>query len=80
MKTFNFYIDRKVSVYNREFYTIKANSEKEALKKCLNGETEPIDIECLAETEEQLPPEGNIPSIEVINSDTNTSIYDNLKD
>jgi hypothetical protein len=79
MKTFNFYLDRKVSVYNREFYTINANSEKEALKKCLNGETEPYEVECLAETEEQLPPEGNYPSIEVINSKTNKSIYNNLK-
>ena len=40
METYNLSVDRKYTIWEREFYTIEAESETEALEKCLSPDTE----------------------------------------
>lgn len=65
-KTFNFSIDRKVSIWRKELYSIEANSYEEALEEMKDEMENPVYDERWFysndfdyETEEQLRPSDN---------------------
>ena len=78
MKTYNLYIDRKYNVWERTHYTIEAESEGEAIKKCLNDEVDCNNSDMLYDTLDQLDPDDQ-PTIEVYDKDSKKIIYDNIK-
>lgn len=59
MKTYNLYADVKYSIWNREKYSIEADSEKEALNLIRSRNAIPIDIYSMFDTEEYLSPDDN---------------------
>ena len=79
METFNLYIDRKCSIWEREHYTIEAENETEALRKCISLDADPDNVEYLDDTVEyMLPVENNDnPTMEVFNSATDEVILSN---
>lgn len=79
MESYNFYIDRKNAIWNREYYTVKANSKEEALTKVVNGNVDFYDTELLYETEEYLNPEENngASTVEVYDADGDILLYAN---
>jgi len=79
MKTFNLYRDVKSTIWNREYYSIDAESEEEAIDKILNGEVEIDDNELLYETEECMSPDENygFSTVEIYNNATGDLIYTN---
>lgn len=79
METFNLCVDRKYTVWEREYYTIEAESENEALEKCLSPDTEADDCEFMYDTADYMTPDqnDNYPTLEVFNDDTNKRIFSN---
>lgn len=82
MENYNLSIYRKYTVWEREYYSIEAKSETEALEKCLNSDVEAIDREYMHGTIDYMTPEdnGNYPTIEVYNDNTNKRIFSNVPD
>ena len=81
MKRYNLYIDTKQTVWTREYITVEAESEYEAIKKCLNDQIEPYDYDVLYSTFEPLDIEenDNQSTIEIYNKETKRCIYSNDK-
>ena len=86
MKTFNFHIDEKVSVWNRHYYSIEAKNKKEAIEQ-MKKELETPDYdkrhsEILFDTEETMTPEdnGNQPTMELYFEKETQPIQTNLPD
>lgn len=79
METFKLYIDRKCSIWEREYYTIEAENETEALRKCISYDTDPNNVELMDDTAEyMLPRENNDnPTMEVFNGATDEVILSN---
>lgn len=79
METYNLYIDCKCTIWEREHYTIEAESEIEALEKCLKAGIECDYSEYLYDTVEYMPPKdnGNCPTLEVYNNHTEERIFSN---
>lgn len=79
MKTYNLYVDRKCTIWEREYYTIEAESETEALEKCLSPDVECYNSEFLYDTDSHMTPKDNdnYPTLEVFNEDTDKRIFSN---
>lgn len=79
METYNLSVDRKYTVWERAYYTIEAESETEALEKCLKPDTECNDSEYMYDTVDYMTPKDNdnYPTLEVFNDDTNERIFSN---
>lgn len=79
METYNLCVDRKYTIWEREYYAIEAESETEALEKCLNPDTEYNDSEYMYDTADYMTPKDNdnYPTLEVFNDDTNERIFSN---
>lgn len=79
METYNLSVDRKYTIWEREYYTIEAESETEALEKCLKPDTECNDSEYMYDTIDYMTPKDNdnYPTLEVFNDDTNERIFSN---
>lgn len=79
METYRLSVDRKYTIWEREYYTIKAESETEALEKCLDPYVECSDSEFLYDTADNMTPKDNdnYPTLEVFNEDTNERIFSN---
>lgn len=79
MKTYNLYVDRKCTIWVREYYTIEAESDAEALEECLKPSTEYNDSEYLYDTIDCITPKenNNCPTLEVFNEDTDKEIFSN---
>jgi len=79
MEKFNLYQDLKSTIWRREYYSIDAESEEEAVDKILNGEVEMTDNELLYETEECMDPDENQgnSTIEIYSDATGDLIYTN---
>lgn len=71
LKPFEFYIDTKKTVWNREYYTIDALNEKQACaimkKQYENGDLENTDDEILYDTIEDMAVKDNngLPTVEI---------------
>lgn len=81
MGTYRLNVDRKCTIWEREYYTIEAESETEALEKCLSPDVECDDSEFQYDTADYMTPEdnNNYPTLEVFNEDTDERIFsDNL--
>lgn len=78
MKKYNFYIDRKWTIWDRCYYSVEASSEEEALKLCKENYDED-NSEYLYETVDSLTPEENSGNAtkEIYNADTNKLLFDN---
>lgn len=57
MKTFELFIDKKISVWERTYTTIEAETLDEAIQKCLDGDYEEDEYEVLYDTSEALEPD-----------------------
>lgn len=79
MKTYNLYVDRKCTIWEREYYTIEAESETKALEKCLSPDVECYNSEFLYDTAGYMTPKDNdnYPTLEVFNRDTDEQIFSN---
>lgn len=79
METYRLSIYRKYTVWERERYIIEAESETEALEKCLNSDVECFSSELQYDTANHMTPEdnNNYPTLEVFNEDTDEQIFDN---
>ena len=87
MKTFNFYQDEKVTIWNREHFTVEAETQEEANEKVLeaikNGYISDFQYttsEYIYDTVEELSVEKNLgnPTIEIYNEGKEL-IYENAK-
>lgn len=78
MKSFDFFIDQKYSIWVRTDVTVEANSLEEAVKKCANNDYEAHYSEDLWDTAQPLTPEENCgySTLEIYSKDT--SKYDAL--
>lgn len=74
------YLDRKFTGWEREEYSIEAESLDDAVKSILNGNVDSYSYDYLPETYEYLSPEenNNEATIEVFNSDTDELIANNI--
>ena len=79
MKTYRLSVDRKYTIWEREYYMIEAESETEALEKCLSPDVECSDSEFLYDTADHMTPKDNYnyPTLEVYNRDTHKRIFSN---
>ena len=77
METYRLSVDRKYTIWEREYYTIEA--ETEALEKCLNPDVECSDSEFQYDTAYHMTPKdnNNYPTLEVFNKDTGERIFSN---
>jgi len=73
MGTFSFYKDIKNTIWRREYYSVDAESEEEAVNKILNDKVEMDDSEFIYETEEYMDPDEN-------RGYSTIEIYDNITD
>jgi hypothetical protein len=85
MKTFNFYLDTKVTTWYRTSFEIEANSKKDAKKKAiqfhLDRNTKRIGWEEVEGVATPLRPEdnGHKPTEEIYNDENGNIIWDNVK-
>lgn len=79
METYNLYVDRKYTIWEREFFTVEAESETEAIEKCLNHSVERGNYEYLDNSADLMTPKenNNYPTLEVFNDDTDEKIFSN---
>lgn len=79
METYRLSVDRKYTIWEREYYMIEAESETEALEKCLSPDVECSDSEFLYDTADHMTPKDNYnyPTLEVYNRDTHKRIFSN---
>lgn len=84
MDEFKFYIDRKLTTWDREFVSIEAENIEEAKKQIIeiveNGDYfDDSYVETIYETIEYLSPKDNsgMPTIEVYENDDDELIWDN---
>ena len=85
MKVFNFFKDKKVTVWEREIYNIEAETQKEALDILLDAVENITDwelnpqLETLYETSSDMSLEENNynSTLEVIDNETSETIYRN---
>ena len=79
METYNLCVDRKYTIWEGEYYMIEAESETEALEKCLSPDVECSDSEFQYDTADYMTPKDNYnyPTLEVVNEDTNELIFSN---
>ena len=77
METYNLCVDRKYTIWEREYYMIE--SETEALEKCLSPDVECSDSEFQYDTADHMTPKDNdnYPTLEVFNGDTDERIFSN---
>ena len=47
METYRLSVDRKYTIWEREYYMIEAESETEALEKCLSPDAQEVALECI---------------------------------
>lgn len=75
---YHLYKDTLNKVWNRTYYVVESESEKDALNKILDDEVDLTDSEILFETFEELNPEDNDfkSTVEIFNED-NDLIYRN---
>lgn len=76
------YLDRKFIGWEREMYSIEAETEKDAVKAIIDGLEDPYNYENLLETYEYLSPKenNNEATIEIFNGDTDKLITDNIRE
>ena len=79
METYRLSIYRKYTIWERERYMIEAESETEALEKCLSPDVECSDSEFQYDTADHMTPKdnNNYPTLEVFNEDTGERIFSN---
>ena len=79
MKTYRLGVDRKYTIWKREYYRIEAESETEALEKCLSPDVDYSDSEFQYDTTEYMTPKDNdnYSTLEVFNEDTDELIFSN---
>ena len=79
METYRLSIYRKYTIWERERYMIEAESETEALEKCLSPDVDCSSSELQYDTVDHMTPEDNdnYPTLEVVNEDTNKLIFSN---
>ena len=79
METYRLRVDRKYTIWEREYYMIEAESETEALEKCLSPDVECSDSEFQYDTADHMTPKDNdnYPTLEVFNEDTDERIFSN---
>ena len=79
MQTYRLSVDRKYTIWKREYYMIEAESETEALEKCLSPDVECSDSEFQYDTAYHMTPKDNdnYPTLEVFNEDTDERIFSN---
>ena len=79
METYRLSVDRKYTIWEREYYVIEAESETEALEKCLSPDVEYSDSEFQYDTAYHMTPKDNdnYPTLEVFNEDTDERIFSN---
>ena len=77
METYRLSVDRKYTIWEREYYVIEA--ETEALEKCLRPDVEYSDSEFQYDTADHMTPKDNdnYPTLEVFNEDTDERIFSN---
>ena len=87
MKTFNFYQDEKVTIWNREYFTVEAETQEEANRKVLeaieNGDISDFKhttSKYMYDTVEELSVDENYgnPTIEIYNTNDKL-IYHNAE-
>jgi len=76
---FNLYLDRKNTVWVREYFTVEADSLDEAMDQVINDEVSNDDCETLYDTMEYMLPEENdsYSTEELYNADTDKIIWQN---
>ena len=79
METYRLSVDRKYTIWEREYYTIEAESETEALEKCLSPDVFCSDSEFQYDTADYMTPKdnNNYSTLEVFNEDTGELIFSN---
>ena len=79
METYRLSVDRKYTIWKREYYTIEAESETEALEKCLSPDVYCSDYEFQYDTADYMTPKDNDnhPTLEVFNEVTGERIFSN---
>ena len=77
METYRLSVDRKYTIWEREYYMIEA--ETEALEKCLSSDVECSSSEFQYDTADHMTPKdnNNYPTLEVFNEDTGERIFSN---
>ena len=79
METYRLSVDRKYTIWEREYYTIEAESETDALEKRLSTDVECDGSEFQYDTAEYMTPKDNYnyPTLEVYNRDTHKRSFSN---
>lgn len=79
MKSYHLFIDRKSTIWIRDYVTIEANTLEEAIEKCKNGEYGDYNTEILYGTEEELTPDDNDgqATVEIYNSKESAPLWSN---
>lgn len=76
MKEFELYIDKKVTEWERTYVLVKAETQEEAIQKCLNEDYEVDSTETLYYTQELVEP-TNEPTFEIYDEKHAFPIYTN---
>lgn len=76
MKEFELYIDKKVTEWERTYVLVKAETQEEAIQKCLNEDYEVDSTETLYYTQELVEP-TNEPTFEIYDEKCAFPIYTN---
>jgi len=81
MENFNLYVDRKSTVWEREYYNVEAENIQEATKKILDYDCDLDDSEILYETLEYMDVDENDgeSTLEIFD-DSDKLIYSNKND
>lgn len=79
MEVFNLIVDEKRTVWERLYVSVKAESQAEALAKCMDGDYDIDDSEILYETMEDIAPSESEPVTVEIFDENDTLLLDNSK-
>ncbi len=74
--TYDLYFDEKLEIWRRNYVTIEADSEEEAINKILEGNYDIDDSELLFETEAYIPPKEGA-TLEIYDTDSDELLYNN---
>lgn len=79
METYRLSVYHKCTIWEREYYEIEAESETEALEKCLRPDVDCSNSGFRYETVDYMTPKDNdnYPTLEVYNVDTDERIFSN---
>ena len=78
MSEFNMRVEEMISMWRREYVTVEAETLEEAIQKCIDGDYNIDDSECLYETAERMDEnEVQDSTLEIFQDNSDSPVYTN---